>query len=118
VDAIPASRLRRLLRSCIERHIDRHALEKTQAIEAQEREMFESTFGRLFSNAGPAASAPELSALPDRWPDDLPTGSILLPSPDGMDEVRFVVEFLNLCSINHDDIVAAKLASITPRLAA
>lgn len=80
VDATVPSRLRRLARTCIERHIDHHALARTQEIEAEERSLFESTFGRLFSGGMPAASAPaDLSALPD-WPLDLPPASILLPS--------------------------------------
>jgi hypothetical protein len=37
VDAIPPARLRTMVRECIERHIDREALERTRMIEEQER---------------------------------------------------------------------------------
>jgi hypothetical protein len=38
VDAIPPARLRTMVRECIERHIDREALERTRTIEEQERQ--------------------------------------------------------------------------------
>jgi hypothetical protein len=43
VDAIPPARLRELVRGCIQRHVDRRALEVLRAAERSEREVF----GRL-----------------------------------------------------------------------
>jgi hypothetical protein len=40
LDAIPATTLRAMVRKCIERHIDQHALSVTRAAEASERELF------------------------------------------------------------------------------
>jgi len=37
VDAIPAARLRGLVRECIERHLDERALARTRRVEAAER---------------------------------------------------------------------------------
>lgn len=42
LDAIPANRLRNLVRNSIEQHIDRRVLEETRRIEALERETFEN----------------------------------------------------------------------------
>lgn len=47
VDAIPPSELRRLVRNCIERHIDPEALERTLAVEAAERDTLQMILANL-----------------------------------------------------------------------
>jgi hypothetical protein len=47
VDAIPPAQLRQLARDCIERHIDKRLLKRTQTVEAAERDTLETIVRNL-----------------------------------------------------------------------